>query len=82
MSPADTRRAIDADLSAQLRAGADFAALYPLLRRYWDLGIDADAVLEHLRTLRGAMDDQAREDRVLELMDIACGFCSPALRLW
>ena len=45
-------------------------------------GLSQQAALQLLQQLRGIVSSETKEDRVLELMDFAWGFCSPALRIW
>ena len=41
--------------------------------------VSAHKVLEELRS---EVTTESEEDRVLELLDIVCGFCSLHLRIW
>lgn len=43
--------------------------------------ISADAVTI-LELLRAEINDTAKEDYILEILDIAASFCSPHLRVW
>jgi hypothetical protein len=44
-------------------------------------GAQAEA-LDILEQLRAESPDEATEDYILEMMDIATGFCAPRLRVW
>ncbi|NBF02335.1 hypothetical protein GV819_08515 [Pseudomonas sp. Fl5BN2] len=72
---------LDEPLSCLLRAGADIESVRDVLVSYRDKGFAAEAVYNYLASLRlGA--SQVLEDRVLEAMDIASGYCSEGARVW
>ncbi len=72
---------LDEQLSSLLRKGADIQSIRELLVRYRDRGFGAQAVYNYLASLRHDAPEEF-EDRVLDAMDIACGYCSPGCRVW
>ena len=52
------------------------------LRECRDLGLTRLEAIEILGRLRDRADDEAKEDRVLEMLDIVTGFCSAELNVW
>lgn len=72
---------LDEQLSCLLRAGADIQQVRDVLVAYRDKGFCAEAVYNHLASLRPGASEGV-EDRILEAMDIASGFCSAGSRVW
>ena len=70
------------EMLQRLREGADFTALHPLLVRYRDRGFSATQVMDHLVSIRPRLGDEATDDVVCELMDIAAGWCCEPSRVW
>ena len=55
------------------------------LKDYADSGgkqVEAMGVLDEIRLMVRSNKDEELEDRILELMDCAYGFCQPRLRVW
>ncbi|MDX2285333.1 MAG: hypothetical protein NW241_14305 [Bacteroidia bacterium] len=52
-----------------------------LLAAYRDAGGTQQAAMQLLESLRHIQGEDW-ENRVLEVLDIACGFCRPELRVW
>ncbi|MDP9507634.1 hypothetical protein Q7O56_01175 [Pseudomonas protegens] len=72
---------LDEQLASLLRKGADIQSIRQLLERYRDRGFGAQAVYNYLALLRHDASEEL-EDRILEAMDIASGYCSPGCRVW
>ena len=64
-----------------LARGASLDELILILKEWRDLGLTAESVTEILEQMRKNSDQEA-EHRILEMMDIATGFCRPELRVW
>ena len=73
---------IDRDLLAALDARADLLTLRAILLRYHASGVTAAQVAGLLQELRAAMQDGAREEVILETLDMVTGWCAPHLRVW
>ena len=73
---------IDRDLLAALNARADLLTLRAILLRYHASGVTAAQVAALLQELRAATQDGAREDAILDALDMATGWCAPHLRVW
>jgi hypothetical protein len=74
----------DAFISAvkdALKRQAGLAEFREILREHRDLGLTRQDACDALEGLRGGMDEST-EDRVLEVLDVASGFCAPHLRVW
>lgn len=80
--PPPLRPALDAGFARSLAAAAGLDELRDWLRRYRDDGVGADAMTQHLQHLLAACADEATQDRLLELLDLAAGFCPPQARIW
>jgi hypothetical protein len=52
-----------------------------ILREYKAEGLTQEAALATLEGLRAGLSDED-EDRILEVMDFASGFCAPRFRVW
>ncbi|NAN50256.1 hypothetical protein EX349_03550 [Pseudomonas protegens] len=74
-------RRLDEQLSSLLRAGADIESMRNILLLYRDRGFSAAAVYNYLASLRLEAAEVV-EERILEAMDIASGYCSAACRVW
>lgn len=69
-------------LLARLRVTKDLAVLRQELVEFAAQGgasHDAESVL---RELRGLVESSEDEDVILELLDIASGWCAPRMRIW
>jgi hypothetical protein len=72
------------ELARMYEPGALMDALYDLSRELLDSGYPREALLADYKQLifelreRG---DEAREDDVLEVMDVLTGWCAPSARL-
>ncbi len=73
---------IDRDLLAALNARADLLTLRAILLRYHASGVTAAQVAGLLQELRAFAQDGAREDAILDALDMATGWCAPHLRVW
>ncbi len=72
---------LDRELRDALEASADFGVLRDILVKYREKGFSSESVYGLLESMRdGAASDI--EERILELMDIVSGFCSPNMRVW
>jgi cobalamin biosynthesis protein CobT len=68
-------------LKAAVDRDAPLEEIVDLLRRERDAGLSAHSAYELLNAFR-ATADHDEEDRILEVMDVVMGFCSPHLRVW
>lgn len=73
---------VQKEIASHIAAGADFMQLHQLLTHYKQQGLTAQEVEAELEKLRSSIASELDEDRVLELLDVVRGFCSPLLRLW
>ena len=77
---------IDRDLLAALNARADLLTLRAILLRYHASGVTAAQVAGLLQELRASaqdgVQDEAREDVILDALDMVTGWCAPHLRVW
>ena len=77
---------IDRDLLAALDARAGLLTLRAILLRYKASGVTAAQVaglLQELRaTAQDGTQDEAREDVILDALDMVTGWCTPQLRVW
>ena len=64
-----------------LQRGAPLDHFVAILIEFRDKGMSADSALSTLRLLRADAGEEV-EDRILEIMDIASGYCAPDLRVW
>lgn len=72
---------LDRELRDALERNCDVNLLRAILVKYREKNFSSESVYRLLDALRiGATEDI--EDRVLELMDIVSGFCSPDMRVW
>lgn len=61
--------------------GAPLEETVGILRMWCERGLTAEDASRALGRLREGVDERF-EDRVLEIMDVASGFCRPELRVW
>ncbi|WP_332861500.1 hypothetical protein [Janthinobacterium svalbardensis] len=77
---------IDRDLLAALDARAGLLTLRAILLRYRASGVTAAQVAALLQELRASTQDgaqdEAREDVILDALDLVTGWCAPQLRVW
>ena len=73
---------IDSDLFAALDARAGLLTLHAILLRYKASGVTAEQVESLLQELRGATQDEALENVILDALDMVTGWCGPQLRVW
>ncbi|OEZ55073.1 hypothetical protein JAB5_16900 [Janthinobacterium sp. HH103] len=77
---------IDRDLLAALESGAGLLTLRAILLRYKASGVTAAQVAGLLQELRASVQDgvqdEAREDVILDALDLVTGWCAPQLRVW
>ncbi len=64
-----------------LLTGAPWEELVELIREYKGRGLEQGVAYEQLMSLRSALEE-ALEDRLLDVLDVVSGWCSPHLRLW
>ena len=68
-------------IQEQLNNEADLGVLHKELRRFKNLGMNMESMLECLEGLRKNQDEDV-EDRILELMDYVVGFCNPPVAIF
>ena len=77
---------IDRELLAALDARAGLLTLRAILLRYHASGATAAQVAGLLQELRASAQDgtqdEAREDVILDALDLVTGWCTPQLRVW
>ena len=73
---------IDSDLFAALDARAGLLTLHAILLRYKASGVTAEQVESLLQELRGATQDEALENVILDALDMVTGWCGSRLRVW
>jgi anthranilate phosphoribosyltransferase len=72
---------LDSELRSALEGDCDFNLLRAILMKYREKGFSSESVYEFLGTMRSGVAEST-DDRILELMDIVSGFCSPGMRVW
>ncbi|KAB2899945.1 MAG: hypothetical protein F9K40_09790 [Kofleriaceae bacterium] len=70
-----------ATIGELLGRGAALTEYLPVLRQFRDRGLSASAAYAALERMRVGADEPT-EDRILDLLDIASGYCGPGLRVW
>jgi hypothetical protein len=65
-----------------LNADAALEDFTTLLKLSKEAGKSGDEVYALLQSLRSEVLSEKQEDRILELMDVCLGFCSPQQRIW
>ncbi len=70
------------DLERAIAAGLPLRQVVSTLRTYRNLGVSRHEVQLTLEALRDRADDEASEDRILEIMDVVSGFCSQDDTVW
>ena len=70
------------DLRARLAKDAPYEDFVGVLERFRDEGGTRATAERALETLRAEGLGGAAEDRVLELLDVVCGFCAPERSIW
>jgi hypothetical protein len=69
------------DIEAAIERGAALEEIVGILRKHRDDGTTAAAAAETLEVMRAGADERT-EDRLLEILDVATGFCRPEYRVW
>ena len=69
-------------LETAIRSDTPLSEIVVLLRRFKVQGIPRDEVYSFLESLRGKAEDEATDDRIVEVADFVAGFCSPNMRIW
>lgn len=69
-------------LLARLRVTKDLAVLRQELVEFAAQGGTSHDAESVLRELRGLVESSEDEDVILELLDIASGWCAPRMRIW
>lgn len=82
MFQAMKREALIDELEAMIDPRTPLSPVVATLRKYRGLGISRDEVVDALEAMRGRTTDEAIEDRILEVLDIATGFCSREQDVW
>lgn len=77
MTNDDLRSTLQSAIATEL----DLMRLRDMLLDFKRAGGEKAAALQVMEQLRAALPE-AQEDRLLELMDFAAGFCGPDLRVW
>ncbi|HTH61498.1 MAG TPA: hypothetical protein VL689_15235 [Paraburkholderia sp.] len=72
---------LDRELRDALARNYDFNLLRAILVKYREKNFSSESVYSLLEAIRIDVTEDI-EDRVLELMDIVSGFCSPDMRVW
>ena len=72
---------LDRELRDALEASADFDVLRDILVKYREKGFSSKSVCELLESMRDGVNSNI-EERILELMDIVSGLCSPNMQVW
>lgn len=72
---------LDRELRNALEKNCEFELLRVILVKYRDMGFSSDSVYGLLDVMRVSVAEDV-EDKILELMDIVSGFCSPNMRVW
>ncbi|WP_338640971.1 hypothetical protein [Burkholderia pyrrocinia] len=72
---------LDRELRDALEKGEGLDLLRTILVKYQEKGFGQDSVNELLGAMRSGVAEDIG-DRILELMDIVSGFCSPNMRIW
>lgn len=70
------------DLRAALTAEKPLELGWNKLRAYKDGGGTREQALAILEGMRSEVADEAAEERILEWMDFAAGFCAPQAQIW
>lgn len=65
-----------------LETGQASEADWGLLRAMREDGWEREEMIELLAALREVFAKEAGEDRILEMLDIATGWCRPGLHVW
>ena len=60
----------------------EFFDLIKILKEYKDAGGKQNDAYVVLKSLRGDFKVDSYEDKILELLDVVVGFCSPHIRIW
>lgn len=69
-------------LQGAITSHVPLSQIVTTLREYRDRGVSRRDVQTALESLRSATDDEATEDRILEVMDIVSGFCPRETTVW
>jgi len=77
-----TGKCLAEELGGAITAGVPLPQVVSTLRTYQNLGVARQEVQSALEALRSRAPDETTEDRILEIMDIVSGFCSPHMKVW
>lgn len=69
------------ELLIQLNGQVSFAAMLVTIQSFKALSHSRESILSELEQLRQKVEDD-KEDKVLELMDIVSGHCTPDKTIW
>ena len=70
------------ELTNAITDGSSLTEIVNILRGYRDRGVTQGEVIEALSSLRAHASSEAEEDRILEVLDFAYGFCAPHMVIW
>ena len=73
---------LDQELRTALNKDSDLFFIREILKKYKEHGIPSSEVNLLLEDIRSEITDETIEDKVLEVMDIVSGFCSPHMKIW
>ncbi len=82
MGPAMTSEHLLEELKGVISARVPLWQIVSTVREYRDQGVTRLEVQSALESLRGRAGDEATEDRILEIMDIASGFGPWEATVW
>lgn len=70
------------ELAAAIKSDLPLGEIVALLRTYKDRGVAQSEVYSFLERLHLAAEDDAMDDRILEVADFVAGFCAPHMKIW
>ena len=73
---------VDCELRAAIYKKADLLVIRYILESYKRHGVKSSEVISLLEEFRLDLVNEAIEDKILEVMDIVSGFCSPHMKVW
>jgi hypothetical protein len=83
---AELDRILDRELREGLEKKFNLHQMHAILLKYRDRGFSSESVQELLRSIldefRRSGVSEDIEDGLLDVMDLACGWCSPHLKVW
>jgi len=70
------------ELEAAIKSDKPLEEVVAMLRRYKEQGVAQAEVYSCLETLHKVGQDEATDDRILEVADFVSGFCSSHMKIW